>query len=232
MAEHEKSHVMMRLRNYFLTGIIVSAPLAITTYLAWTVIRWVDSWVKPYIPARYNPDTYLHFSVPGFGVIVALVMITLIGFVTANFIGRAIVGFGERMLSRMPLVRNVYKGLKQIFETVLANRQELFSEVGLYEYPRKGAWSIVFIAKQQETEVNLALAGEHGRTIAVFRPITPNITTGYLLYVDERDVIRLGMSVEDAAKLLISAGLVGPEIDAKAKTLAEAARQLRSKAAE
>lgn len=223
---------MTRLRNYFLTGIIVTAPLAITAYLVWSVVGWVDSWVKPYIPARYNPDNYLPFTVPGFGLILALVMITLIGFVTASFIGRAIVGFGERLLDRMPLVRNVYKGLKQIFETVLANRAELFKEVALYEYPRKGSWSLVFIAKQQETEVNRALAGRHSRTVAVFRPITPNVTTGYLLYVDEKDLIRLDMSIEDAAKLLISAGLVGPEIDARTKALADATLEMRRKAAE
>ena len=220
MTDSQKASAMTRIRNYFLTGIIVTAPLAITVYLTWSVIRWVDSWVKPYIPAHYNPDNYLQFSVPGFGVIIALVMITLIGFVTTNFVGRAVVGFGERLLNRMPLVRNIYKGLKQIFATVLANRAELFNKVALYEYPRKGSWSLVFIAKQQETEVNLALADQHSRTVAVFRPITPNITTGYLLYVDEKDLVRLDMSIEDAAKLLISAGLVGPEIDARTKALA------------
>lgn len=210
---------MTRLRNYFLTGIIVTAPLAITAYLAWTIIHWVDSWVKPYIPARYNPDHYLPFAVPGFGLVVALLTITLIGFVTASFVGRAIVGFGERLLNRMPLVRNVYRGLKQIFETVLANRSDLFNKVALFEYPRKGAWSIVFIAKQQESEINAALSGRHGRTVAVFRPITPNVTTGYLLYVDESDLIPLDMSVEDAAKVLISAGLVTPEPARKLREL-------------
>lgn len=201
---------MTRLRNYFLTGVIVTAPLAITVYLTWSLIHWVDSWVKPYIPDRYNPDSYLPFALPGFGVIVALLLITLVGFLTASFVGRTIVGYGERLLNRMPLVRNVYSGLKQIFETVLANRSDLFTKVALFEYPRKGAWSIVFIAKQQDTEINRALSGQHSRTIAVFRPITPNVTTGYLLYVDEKDVIPLEMSVEDAAKLLISAGLVPP----------------------
>lgn len=215
---------MARLRNYFLTGVVVCAPVAITAYLAWTFIHWVDSWVKPYIPAIYNPDNYLPFAIPGFGLIVALVLITLIGFLTANIIGRSIVSFGERLLNRMPLVRNIYSGLKQIFETVLANRADLFTKVGLFEYPRRGAWSIVFLAKQQETEVNAALESRHGKTIAVFRPITPNVTTGYLLYVPEEDVIPLDMSVEDAAKLLISAGLVGPEIEAKTKALADAAR--------
>lgn len=222
---------MTRLRNYFLTGIIVTAPLAITAYLAWTVIGWVDGWVKPYIPVRYNPDTYVDFPIPGVGLIFALLMITFIGFVTANFVGRAVVGFGERLLSRMPLVRNVYKGLKQIFATVLANRAELFNKVALYEYPRKGTWSIVFIAKQQDNEINTALAAEHGRTIAVFRPITPNITTGYLLYVDEKELIPLEMSIEDAAKMLISAGLVGPEIEAKTQALVDATKGM-GKAAE
>ncbi|MCB1468620.1 MAG: DUF502 domain-containing protein [Rhizobiaceae bacterium] len=220
---------MTRLRNYFLTGIIVTAPLAITAYLAWSVIGWVDAWVKPYIPSRYNPDTYLNFTIPGVGLIFALLMITLIGFVTANFVGRAVVGFGERLLNRMPLIRNVYRGLKQIFETVLANRSELFNKVALFEYPRKGSWSIVFIAKQQETEINQALSQQHSRTIAVFRPITPNVTTGYLLFVDESDLIPLDMSVEDAAKMLISAGLVGPDLEADTDALARTAAEISEK---
>ena len=220
---------MTRLRNYFLTGVVVCAPVAITAYLAWTFVGWVDSWVKPFIPSQYNPDNYLPFAVPGFGLIVALFLITMVGFLTANIIGRSIVSYGEKLLNRMPLVRNIYSGLKQIFETVLANRQELFNKVGLFEYPRRGAWSIVFIAKQQATEINAALDPVHGKTIAVFRPITPNVTTGYLLYVPEEDVIPLEMSVEDAAKVLISAGLVGPEYEAKTKALAEEALSKRAR---
>jgi uncharacterized membrane protein len=212
---------MMRLRNYFLTGVVISAPLAITAYIAWSFVHWVDSWVKPYIPSAYNPDNYLPFAVPGFGLIVALVLITLVGFMTANIIGRSIVSYGEKLLNRMPLVRNIYSGLKQIFETVLAHRQELFNKVGLFEYPRRGAWSIVFIAKQQESEINDKLEGRHGRTLAVFRPISPNVTTGYLLYVPEEDVIPLDMSVEDAAKMLISGGLVVPDYQEKVITLPE-----------
>ncbi|MGO4836896.1 DUF502 domain-containing protein [Rhizobiaceae sp. 2RAB30] len=215
---------MTRLRNYFLTGVVVCAPLAITAYLVWGLIGWVDSWVKPYIPSSYNPDNYLPFAVPGFGLLVALVLITLIGFLTANIIGRSIVSFGERLLNRMPLVRTIYSGLKQIFETVLANRAELFNKVALFEYPRKGAWSIVFIASHQDNEIHAALEPREGRTVAVFRPITPNVTTGYLLNVPEKDLIPLDMSVEDAAKLLISAGLVGPEYEARTKVLADEAQ--------
>jgi uncharacterized membrane protein len=211
---------MMRLRNYFLTGVIVIAPLAITAYLAWSFVGLVDSWVKPYIPARYSPDTYLPFAVPGFGLIVALVLITLVGFLTANFIGRAIVGQGERILDRMPLIRNVYRGLKQIFETVLAHRTDLFSRVGLVEWPRRGTWSIVFIATQQESLINEALEGREGKTVAVFRPITPNITTGYIMYVAEEDIVPLDISVEEAAKFLISAGLVAPEANGKPQAAA------------
>ncbi|BCH25096.1 membrane protein [Mesorhizobium sp. L-8-10] len=214
---------MTRLRNYFLTGVVVCAPLAITAYLVWSLIGWVDSWVKPYIPSSYNPDNYLPFAVPGFGLLVALVLITLIGFLTANIIGRSIVSFGERLLNRMPLVRTLYSGLKQIFETVLANRADLFNKVALFEYPRKGAWSIVFIASHEDNEIHAALEPREGRTVAVFRPITPNVTTGYLLYVPEKDLIPLEMSVEDAAKLLISAGLVGPEYEATTRALADEA---------
>jgi uncharacterized membrane protein len=201
---------MTRLRNYFLTGVIVCAPLAITAYLAWTFIHWVDSWVKPYIPSIYNPDNYLPFAVPGFGLLVALLMITLIGFLAANFIGRSIVGFGERLLGRMPLVRGIYKALKQIFETVLSSKTEMFRTVGMVEYPRKGVWSIVFVAGDVRTEINDKLDKPGDPLIAVFMPCTPNPTTGFLMYVHRSELQILDMTIEDGAKLIVSAGLVAP----------------------
>lgn len=219
MSDAPKTSGMTRLRNYFLTGFIVCAPLAITAYIAWSVIGWVDSWVKPYIPARYSPDTYLPFPVPGFGLIVALVMITLIGFLTANIVGRAIVGFGERLLGRMPLVRGVYGSLKQIFETVLSNKGDMFRQVGLVEYPRKGVWSLVFVAGEKETEINQKLDKEGDPLIAVFMPCTPNPTTGFLMYVLKSDIVLLDMTIEDGAKLIVSAGLVAPEVKTKMVTL-------------
>ncbi|MDZ5697676.1 MULTISPECIES: DUF502 domain-containing protein [Phyllobacteriaceae] len=214
---------MTRLRNYFLTGFIVTAPLAITLYLTWSLIRWVDSWVKPYIPARYNPDTYLPFDVPGFGLIVALVVITLAGFLTANIIGRTIVSYGEYLLGRMPLVRSIYRGLKQILETVLSERSDTFKKVGLIEYPRKGLWALVFIATEARGEVRHLTNGDDNPAVAVFLPTTPNPTSGYLLYVPRNEIIELDMSVEDGAKLVISAGLISPEYEAKTKALAEEA---------
>jgi uncharacterized membrane protein len=207
---------MARLRNYFLTGMVVCAPLAITVYLTWSLIEIIDSWVKPYIPDRYNPDTYLPFAVPGFGLIVAIFFITLIGFLTANFIGRTILQTGEGVLGRMPFVRNVYSGLKQIFSTVLANRNELFTSVGMIEWPRRGAWSVVFIPKQQPSQMNEALQEKIGETIAVFRPISPNITTGYIMYVSSDDVIPLDITLEEAARFLISGGLVPPVRESEA----------------
>lgn len=214
----------MRIRNYFLTGFVVTAPLAITAYLAWSFIGWVDSWVKPYIPARYNPDNYLPFAVPGFGLIVAVILITLVGFLTANFIGRTIVSYGEYLLDRMPFVRSIYRALKQIFETVLSNKSEVFKKVGLIEYPRRGAWAIVFISSERQSEVNSKIEQDTPDSVAVFLPSTPNPTTGFLMYVPRTDLIELSMSVEEAAKLVISAGLVTPEYRKKTQELANSAR--------
>lgn len=199
----------MRLRNNFLTGLVVCAPLAITGYLTWTFILWVDSWVKPYIPKIYNPETYLPFSIPGLGLIFAFIFITLVGFLTANLIGRSVIGFGESLLDRMPLVRSIYKALKQIFQTALDEDQNSFSQAGIIQYPREGLWAIVFIATDTKGEVGSILEKED--TMSVFLPTTPNPTSGFLLFVPRKDVTILNMSVEEAAKLVISAGLVSPD---------------------
>ena len=217
-------HLVTRLRNYFLTGFVILAPVAITAYLTWTMIQWVDSWVKPYLPEVYNPDNYLPFSVPGFGLLVALFCITVVGFLTANLIGRSIVSYGESLLHRMPVVRNLYSGLKQIFQTVFNEKTESFKEVALIEYPRKGLWALVFIATETKGEPQSRLNDKAGQTVSVFLPTTPNPTSGFLLFVPDVDLIRLDMSVEEAAKLVISAGLVTPEYQQKTAQLAEQAK--------
>lgn len=215
----------MRLRNYFLTGLIICAPLVITAYLTWSFILWVDGWVKPYLPRAYNPDTYLPFPIPGFGLVIALIAITLVGFLTANLIGRTIVNFGEAILSRMPFIRVVYKALKQIFETVLAEQSNSFKQTALIEYPRKGLWSLVFVATETKGEVGVRLSETGEETLSVFLPTTPNPTSGFLLFVPKSQVVILEMSVEDAAKMIISAGLVSPEYHQKTAELAAAARR-------
>ncbi|MDP2118470.1 MAG: DUF502 domain-containing protein [Hoeflea sp.] len=211
--KHKRPGAGVRLRNYFLTGLIIVAPVFITAYLTWTFIGWVDGWVKPYIPAPYNPDYYLPFAVPGFGLLTALVLITLIGFLTANLVGRSIVAFGESLLDRMPLVRSLYKGLKQIFQTVLAEQSSSFKQAGLIQYPRQGLWSIVFVATETKGEVDHRLPGHD--SVSVFLPTTPNPTSGFLLFVPRKDIIILDMSVEEAAKMVISAGLVSPDFPRK-----------------
>lgn len=212
--------VMTRLRNYFLTGLVIAAPVSITIYLTWSFVRWVDGWIKPLIPAGYTPDTYLPFSVPGFGLVVALVGITLLGFLTANLVGRTLVAYGEMMLDRTPLVRNVYRALKQIFETVLSNRGRSFQKAGLIEFPHAGSWSIVFIATETTGEIKHRLSQDGEPWLTVFLPPTPAPTAGFLMFVPKSRVIELDMTVEEAARMVISAGLVSPEYDPALRALA------------
>ncbi|WP_083660187.1 DUF502 domain-containing protein [Acuticoccus yangtzensis] len=198
-----------RLRNYLITGVIVAAPLTITVYLVASIVSYVDGVVKPWIPIAWNPETYVPFPLPGIGVVVAVVGLVLLGFLTANIFGRTILALGEAILARMPLIRNVYAALKQIFETALSERSHTFRRAGLIEYPRKGVWSLVFIATDVKGEIGHRL-GDDDDAISVFLPTTPNPTSGFLLFVPRRDVLVLDMSVEDAAKLVISAGLITP----------------------
>ncbi|MEH0073108.1 DUF502 domain-containing protein [Pannonibacter sp. Pt2] len=201
-----------RLRNSFLAGLVIAGPVGITLWLTWSFIQWVDGLVKPALPPAYNPDTYLPFPVPGVGLIVAFTALSLTGFVAANFLGRTLIGYGERAVARMPLVRNLYNGLKQIFETVLDEKGASFKKAALIEYPRKGLFAIVFVATSAKGEVAQKLpGGGEEEYIAVFLPTTPNPTSGFLLYLPRKDVIELSMTVEDAAKLIISAGLITPE---------------------
>jgi uncharacterized membrane protein len=219
---------MTRLRNYFLTGFVICAPLAITAWVTWSFVRWVDGWVKPYIPLRYTPDAYLPFAIPGFGLVVALLLITLVGFLTASLIGRTVVDWSERLLGRTPLVRSLYQALKQIFETVFSS-QSSFKQAALIEYPRRGIWSIVLIATTAKGEIASMFEPDGHEMLAVFLPPTPNPTSGFLLYVPREDVRILAMGVEDAMKLVVSAGIVGPESD-RPMTQAEATRIVEERA--
>lgn len=196
-----------RLRAYFFAGVLVTAPLAITFWLVWQVISWIDESIKPLIPAHYNPETYLPFSVPGIGLIVALVFLTLVGAITAGVVGRLVVRMSERLLARMPVVRSIYGATKQIFETVLAQSSRAFREVVLVEYPRRGIWTIAFITGSTVGEIQ---ARSDEELVNIFVPTTPNPTSGFLLFVPKRDLVTLSMSVEDGIKMVVSGGLVTP----------------------
>ncbi|MHB0950322.1 MAG: DUF502 domain-containing protein [Allorhizobium sp.] len=207
----ERISLATRLRNNFLTGLIICAPVAITIWLTLSFIRWADSWVKPYIPTRYNPESYLKFAVPGFGLLIAVIIITMIGFLGKNLIGRSIVSFGESILHRMPLVRTLYKSLKQIFESVLKDQSSSFKKVGLIEFPSPGMWALVFIATDAKGEIAARLNEEGAEMVAVFMPPTPVPTAGFLMFVPRDRIKLLEMTPEEAAKLLISGGLVMPD---------------------
>ncbi|NND49246.1 MAG: DUF502 domain-containing protein [Rhizobiales bacterium] len=204
-----KAPLGARLRSYFLTGLVIAAPISITVYVTWWFIRAVDTWFKPLLPAQYDPDTYLPFTIPGVGLVLALFSLTVLGALAANLFGRTVVRYGEQVLDQMPVVRNVYRALKQIFETVLSQSNQSFRQVGLIEYPRKGLWALVFISTETRGEVAERADGD-GDMLSVFLPTTPNPTSGFLLFVPRGDIKILDMSVEEAAKLVISAGLVIP----------------------
>lgn len=202
-----------RLRAYFLAGVLVTAPITITVALASWFIDFVDSRVVPLIPSKYNPDFYLkeylgyEIGLPGLGLLVLFIVITLIGALTAGIVGRFVLRFGENMLNRMPVIRSVYGASKQILETVLQHQSNAFRQPVLVEYPRKGLWAIAFITGTTEGEVQHLVAD---RLINVFLPTTPNPTSGFLLFVPKQDLIILDMSVEEAIKMVISAGIVTP----------------------
>jgi uncharacterized membrane protein len=198
---------MGRLRGYFFAGVLITAPLGITIYIAWSFISWVDSQVIPLLPERYNPERYLPFSVPGIGLLIVLVGLTLIGALTAGIIGRLFINTSERLLNRMPIVRSLYSATKQIFETVLAQKSTAFRDVVLIEYPRRGMWAIGFITGTTEGEVQELTEDE---VVNVFLPTTPNPTSGFLLFVPRSDIISLHMSVEEGIKMVVSGGIVTP----------------------
>jgi uncharacterized membrane protein len=218
-----------RIRNYFLTGLIVAGPLAITIYLTWSFITWVDNLVRPFIPGPYRPETYLPVNIPGSGLVIAFVALTLLGFLTANLVGRTLVEAGEMLLDRMPLIRTVYKALKQVFETVLSESNTSFRKVGLVEFPSPGMWSLVFLSQPPGGDIAARLPSQEEH-VSAFMPCTPNPTTGFFFYVPRRDIIELDIPVEAAAKLIMSAGLIQPDSDQQKKlsALAEAAKAARA----
>ena len=217
-----------RLRNYFLTGLVLVGPLYITVSLTWWFINWVDDLMRPFIPVAYRPETYLPWKIPGTGLVVALFTLTMLGFLTANLVGRKLVEAGENILNRMPVVRPIYKSLKQIFETLFTKGGSSFRRVGLVEFPSPGMWSLVFLSNSASPDIAAKLPEtEH---VAAFMPCTPNPTTGFFFYVPRKDIIELDITVEAAMALLMSAGMVQPDGDGQRElaALAQTARAARA----
>jgi len=203
---------MARLRRYLLTGIVVTAPITITIYLTYVFLSFIDNNVSKIIPndlgGRYYGEPYYAItSIPGLGLIAALIFFVFIGWFATNFMGRFIIRIYEYILDRMPIIRNIYGAIKQIFETIAASKSSAFREAVMLEYPRKGVYSIGFVTGTTQGEVQEATKSE---TINVFVPTTPNPTSGYLLFVPKKELIYLQMTVEEAVKLVVSAGIITP----------------------
>lgn len=196
-----------RLRNYFVAGILVTAPIFITIYLGWLFITFVDDQIIPLIPKAYNPENYLPFAIPGIGVAIIIIAMILVGALTAGFVGRVFNRVSERIMNRVPVLRGIYKATRQIFETILAQQSNAFREAVLVEYPRKGMWVIAFITGTTKGEVQAITDDD---LINVFVPTTPNPTSGFLIFVPKSDILPLAMNVEDALKMVISGGIVTP----------------------
>jgi uncharacterized membrane protein len=218
-----------RVRNYFLTGLVVAGPVAITVWLIWSIITWADDFVRPLIPPPYRPESYLPWPIPGTGLIISFVILTVLGFLTANLVGRTLVELGESLLNRMPIVRPVYNTMKQIFESLFSKTGSSFRKVALVEFPGPGMWSLVLLS--QPPSADLAKKLPQGEYVSAFMPCTPNPTTGFFFYVKRKDLIELDISVENAMTLLISAGMVQPDAEGQKKlaSLAATAKAARAK---
>ena len=209
--------MLARLRTSFLTGIVVIAPVALTIWLIWSVIGWFDGLVLPFVPDAYRPEKILNtffgydlkLNIRGVGVVVFLVFATLVGWLAKGLIGRSFIKYAENLVNRMPVVRSFYSGIKQIAETVFAQQERSFEKACMIEYPRKGIWAIGFISTTAKGEIAERNSSK-GSMVSVFVPTTPNPTSGFLLFFPKADIVELDMSIEDAAKLVISAGLVYP----------------------
>ncbi|MGE5475710.1 MAG: DUF502 domain-containing protein [Bacteroidales bacterium] len=196
--------ILNRLKAYFFAGILVTAPVSITFYIAWQFIQFMDDQVSPLIPPAFNPKNW---GIPGFGLVAVVVSLTLIGALTAGFAGRVLVRLYDAVLERMPVLRGIYSAVKQIFETMLAQKANAFREVALIEYPRKGIWTLAFITGATGGELKDRFDEE---MVNVFVPTTPNPTSGFLLFLPKRDVQVLDMSVEDGIKMVVSTGIITP----------------------
>jgi uncharacterized membrane protein len=199
--------LMARLRAYFFAGILITAPISLTLYIAWLLINFIDAQVANILPRDYNPNRYLPISIPGLGLIIAVALLTLIGWVTAGFFGRLFLRISEGILRRMPVVRSIYAWVKQIFETVFHERASPFREVVLIEFPRKGLWRVGFITGRTPGSTQDIVPGG---LVNVFLPGTPNAASGFLVLVPVTDIYRVDLTTEEALKLVVSGGIATP----------------------
>ena len=195
--------IVAKLRNYFITGIVVLVPIGITLYLTKFFIR-ISSKL---IPAEINPNNYLPILIPGLEIILAIIFITLIGYLSLSFIGKKILQLFNDLLKRIPILRTIYSAIGQMAETLAPKRKSKKSVV-LVEYPRKGSWAVGFATKDNKGEISKRT---NQKLVNVFIPTTPNPTSGFLLMFPKEDIIYLDMNFEEASKFIVSAGTSNPK---------------------
>lgn len=219
-----KRSLFAALRGAFFTGLVVVLPVGLTIYVVWGVVGWIDGWILPLIPAAYQPEALMHyyigpeveFPVRGVGVLVFLVVTAAIGWVARGLIGRSIIRRAEELVDRLPIVRSVYSGVKQVTETFFTKAEKNFDRTCLVRFPHQGAWAVGLVASAPQGEIAAKLPAAQ-QMVAVFVALTP-MTSGMLIYVPASDVILLDMKADEAIKLVVSAGLVYPQ-DKAAQTL-------------
>lgn len=207
--QKEEKTLLSKIKNYFITGIIVTAPVAITIYMSYHLVVWINDVTSRLIPQRWTIGNFVPYAVPGLGLLLLLVVLFFIGMLTTGYVGKFFVRLWEKIIRRMPIVSSIYSLMKQIFETFLSQKSRSFSEVVLVEYPRKGLWTIAFVSKERTGGEIENKTGN--KTLSIYVPTTPNPTSGFLIFIPEKDVIKLDMSVEEGIKYVISCGIVTPE---------------------
>lgn len=203
-AELPKTTMIGHLRNWFLTGVVITAPIGLTIYLIYAFIDSVDQIFVDLLPEAYLPQTYLPVPIPGLGLMFVVITLTLVGFLTANILGRALLNYTERLVRRMPIVRGIYGAFKQIFETLFAKSSKSFRQVALVEFPTPGLWALAFVTTEKSGEIAQRMGSD---IVSLFVPTAPNPTSGYLIYAKREKVVMLAMGVDEAMRVVVSGGV-------------------------
>lgn len=215
-ALHEKGGIGARLRRYFLTGIVVTVPITITLWSAWWFLNFMDGMIARVLPPEFNPNTYLPFSIPGTGLIIAIVFFMVAGFLARNFLGSLIIRASEFIVGRMPIINAIYNALKQVLEMTIGAKSTAFRDVVLFQYPHPNSWTIGFVTGVTPGEIQSVGGGSE--VLNIYCPVTP-ITAGFVVFIPKKDVVYLSMTVEEAVKLLASGGIITPPEKAKSFSL-------------
>ena len=194
------------LKRYFITGLLIWVPLGITVWVLNLLIGSMDQSLL-LLPANYRPKQWLGFNIPGLGTILTLLIILLTGLFTANIIGQRLIRLWESLLGRIPVVKSIYYGIKQVSDTLFSGSGDAFRKVLLVRYPHPQAWSLAFQTSVPGKEVSSKLDGDY---VGVFIPTTPSPVNGFYFFVKKSDVIELEMGVDQALKYIISMGVAGP----------------------